>query len=335
MKVLLYTESEKQLKNSGLGHALMHQMEALETQGIEYTTDPNDSYDIAHINYYLLNSYLLAQTLKLRNIPIVYHAHSTEEDFRNSFLLSNQIAPAFKKWLITCYSLGDAVVTPTPYAKKILLNYGITSPIYSISNGINLKEFSKEPTFRNEFRKEFDYSDEDIIILGIGLYIERKGILDFIELAKKMPEYKFIWFGYTNPNLLPDKINNAIDEAKTIPNIKLPGYHESNTIKKALAGCDIYIFPTHEETEGIPILEASAMKTPMIIRDIPVFEDWLIDKEHVYKAKDNDEFIELIRLMVNHKLDDLTENAYNIAKERDLTIIGKQLKDVYMSLLKK
>ena len=31
--------------------------------------------------------------------------------------------------------------------------------------------------------------------MSAGLIIKRKGILDFIELAKRMPEYQFIWFG--------------------------------------------------------------------------------------------------------------------------------------------
>ena len=333
MKVLLYTESEKQIQKSGLGHALNHQMKALEAQGIKYTLNPNDDYDIAHINYYLIKSYLLANTLKIRNIPIVYHAHSTEEDFRNSFLFSNHISPAFKKWLITCYSLGDAIVTPTPYAKRILVDYGITKPIYPISNGVDLTQFKRDAYDKLEFRKHFGYSEKDKVVLGIGLYIERKGILDFIELAKEMPQYQFLWLGYTNKAILPEKIVEALDEAEKIPNLKLPGYVESDIIKMALASCDVYVFPTHEETEGMPVLEAAAMRTPMIIRDIPVFEDWLIDKKNVYKASSNDEFKILIDLIINHKLKDLTDEAYLIAKERDLKIIGQELVKVYESLL--
>ena len=31
---------------------------------------------------------------------IVYHAHSTEEDFRNSFIGSNQLSPLVQKYLV-------------------------------------------------------------------------------------------------------------------------------------------------------------------------------------------------------------------------------------------
>ena len=117
MRILLYTENEKLLAKSGLGKAIKHQMKALELAGISYTTNPFDDYDILHINTYFPVSYRLACKAKKRGKKIVYHAHSTEEDFRNGFVFSKQVSPLFKKWLIRCYSLGDVIVTPTCYSK--------------------------------------------------------------------------------------------------------------------------------------------------------------------------------------------------------------------------
>ena len=143
MKVLLYTEFEKMNGKSGLGKAIKHQIKALKENNIEYTTNTKDDYDIVHINFYGPNSYLLAKKAKKLGKKVVYHAHSTEEDFRNSFILSNQVAPLFKKWIIKCYTLGDHILTPTPYSKKLLENYGIKNPITDISNGIDVKFFEK------------------------------------------------------------------------------------------------------------------------------------------------------------------------------------------------
>ena len=120
MKVCLYTEGEKIVCKSGLGKALYHQEKALESVGIEYTTNVKDDYDILHINFYGPNSYALARLEKRKGKKIVYHAHSTEEDFKNGFIFSKQIAPAFKKWIIKCYNLGDVIITPNTYYKKIL-----------------------------------------------------------------------------------------------------------------------------------------------------------------------------------------------------------------------
>lgn len=333
MKVLLYTEGKKLFSKSGLGKAIQHQMKALEAVNVEYTTNvSSDDYDIIHINYYGPNSFCLAKNAKKNGKKVVYHAHSTEEDFRNSFILSNQVSKAFKKWLFKCYSLGDVIITPTPYSKRLLEGYGIKRKIYDISNGIELNTFKKDKSAGERFRKKYNYKKDDKVIVGIGLYIERKGIVDFVELAKRMPEYKFIWFGYSPLSAATQKVRKAVNTK--LDNLTFAGYVEQDVIKEALNGCDVYIFPTYEETEGIPIIEACACQTPSIVRDIPIFEDWLEDGVNVYKAKDIDGFEEKIKKIINKELPLLGAKAYEVAKARDIKKVGEQLKEVYESLLK-
>lgn len=331
-KVLLYTEFKNALKDSGLGKAIKHQEQALKENGISYTLDKNDDFDIAHINFYGPGSFLLAKKAKKNGKKVVYHAHSTEEDFRNSFIFSNQIAPLFKKWLKKCYSLGDAIITPTPYSKKILEGYGLKN-IYAISNGVDTEFFKKDVELGKKFRKKYGFSEKEKVIVGIGLFLERKGILDFIELAKRLPEYHFIWFGYTADALIPKKIKVAIKNAPK--NLLFPGHVPAETIKSALSGADLYLFPTFEETEGIPALEAAACEQKAILRDIPVFEGWMKNEKNVYLAKDVNDFEEKIKSILEGKLPDLTKEARKTAIKKDVRKTGKELIQVYESLIKK
>ena len=64
MKVLLFSEGMNLIKISGLGRAIMHQQRAMELNGIEYTLDPKDSYDVVHINTLGLKSKHLAKKAK-------------------------------------------------------------------------------------------------------------------------------------------------------------------------------------------------------------------------------------------------------------------------------
>lgn len=329
MKVLLYTENEKMLSKSGLGKAVRHQQKALEDNNMEYTKNVKDDYDLVHINWYGLKSYRLAKWAKKHGKKVVYHAHSTEEDFRNSFKFSNQIAPLFKKWLIKCYSLGDVIITPTPYSKRLLEGYGLKN-ITAISNGIDTSFFKKDAEAGKAFREKYSYKEGDKVVMAIGLYLERKGILDFVELAKRLPQYKFIWFGYTDLKLVPAKIKTAVNTK--LPNLCFAGYVEPDMIKAALSGADMYIFPTLEETEGIPILEACACRQKALIRDIPVFGEWLEDGKHVYKAKTIDEFEKKTVDILEGRLKDLTEEAYKVALEKDIKTVGKELINLYISL---
>ena len=331
MKILLYTDNEKVIGKSGLGKAIKHQMKALELNNISYTTDPNDEFDILHINTYFPASYEFAKKAKENNKKIVYHAHSTEEDFRDGFIFCKQISPIFKKWIIKCYSLGDVLITPTLYSKKLLESYeGLDKKIYAISNGVDIDKFQRNEELGIKFRKKYGFKPTDKVIIGIGLYIRRKGIVDFVELAKKLPNYKFIWFGYSPLSAATKDVRDAVNTK--LDNLTFAGYVEPEMIIGAMSGCDLYIFPTLEETEGIPVIEACACRCKMLIRDIPVFDGWLEDGVNVYKAKDIDEFENKIIDIIEEKVPNLTDNAYKIAEERSLANVGKQLKDIYESI---
>ncbi len=334
MKVLLYTEGLKTVGKSGLGKAIQHQQQALDYEHIDYTLNPKDDYDILHINTYFLKSYLIAKRAKKKGKKIVYHAHSTEEDFRDGFIFCRQIAPLFKKWLIKCYSLGDVIVTPTPYSKRLLEGYkGLENKkIYAISNGIEMNFFKKDKKLGEKFRKDYHIKKDEKVIIGIGLYIERKGIVDFVELAKRLQEYKFIWFGYSPLAAATKPVRDAVNTK--LDNLLFAGYVEKEVIREAMNGCDLYLFPTLEETEGIPIIEACACETDAIIRDIPIFEGWLEDGKNVYKAKNVDEFERKIKAFFNGELKSVVKNAHKMVAERDLKNVGKQLRQVYEEVLK-
>lgn len=319
------------VEKSGVGRAIIHQKKALELNDVPYTTDPNDDYDIVHINTIFPQSYLAAKKAHKEGKKVVMHAHSTEEDFRNSFIGSNMAAPLFKQWLITCYRQGDIILTPTPYSKSLLDRYHIGRRIIPISNGIELDYFKPEKSWRKDFRKEFGFSETDKVIIAVGLYIERKGILDFVEIAKEMPDYKFVWFGFTNLNTVPAKIKEAV--TTKVDNLYFPGYYPRNLLRKAYAGADLFFFPTYEETEGIVLLEALAAKIPVLIRDIPIYQGWFEDGKNVYKGMNNDDFKEKITGIVDNRLPNLTKEGYKVAQERSIQNIGKELKKIYEELL--
>ncbi len=333
MKVLLYTSKIKDLEKSGIGMAAKHQQQALKLVNVPYTLDSNDDFDIVHINSIFPDSLVMAKKAKAKGKKVIFHAHSTEEDFRNSFKFSNIASPPFKQWLKICYSQADLLLTPTPYSKHLLENYKLDKEIIPISNGIDLSFWKTDDNARQRFRQKYGFKENDKVIMSVGLYIERKGILEFLELAKRMPEYKFIWFGYTAPSLRTIKVSDAMKH-KT-DNVYFPGYISSSELRDAYAGADIYIFPTREETEGIVLLEALAMKIDTIISDIPIYDDWLTDGYNVYKAKDIDEFEAKIKGLLNGDLPKVSEQGYKVAKERDIKKIGLKLKQIYEKVLDK
>ena len=101
MKVLLFTGARKLFSISGLGRAILHQKAALTHIGIDFTENLNDNYDIVHINTYTPQSKRLAKKARRSGKAVVYHAHSTKEDFERSFIGSTMLSPLFKRWIVS------------------------------------------------------------------------------------------------------------------------------------------------------------------------------------------------------------------------------------------
>ncbi len=326
MKVYIYSEAMDKIGKSGVGRAIFHQMNAAEQNGIEIVDDIKDA-DVVHINTVLPKSLALAKKLKKRGVPLVYHAHSTKEDFRNSYIGSNAAAGLFKKWLIKCYNQGDVIVTPSEYSKKLLREYGIKKRVFAISNGIDLKDYVRSREQGEKFRRRFGYSPNDKIIMSAGLLFKRKGVDDFVELARRLPQYKFIWFGDADLKFVGKEIRDAVKNAPS--NCNFAGYVKKPILQAALSGSDLFLYPSREETEGIVVLEALAMKTPVLLRDIPVYDEWLINGENGYSARDIDEFEEIAVKILEGELPDLSEDGYRTVSEKSIDKVGAKLKQAY------
>lgn len=306
------------------------QRDSLEENGVQVTADPGEDYDIVHLNSIFPSDYWMARKARRTGKKVIYHAHSTREDFENSFVGSNLFASLFQKWLVKCYSQGDLILTPTEYSRSLLLSYGIQKPIAVLSNGVDTVRFQKNQSVRMQFRRAYGFTEEDKVVLSVGLYFERKGILDFVELAYRMPQYQFIWFGYTPDIQIPAKIRRAVHTH--LPNLTFAGFVPPEELKRAYSSCDLFLFPSHEETEGLVVLEALSCEIPVLIRDIPVYRGWLRNRSDVYKGKNLYEFERLIEGILQSELPDLTVSGRKRAVERDVFRQAGKLYRYYGSL---
>ncbi|MDD3027875.1 MAG: glycosyltransferase [Erysipelotrichaceae bacterium] len=333
MKIKLYVGNENTVKLSGIGKAFYHQQKALELNNIEYTTYNKDKdFDLVHINTPFINSYFEAKRAKRLGKKVIMHAHSTEEDFKNSFMFSNTLAPLYKKWLIKLYNQGDHIITPTPYSKKLLESYGIDIPITPISNGIDLGRFKNSRENEYQFVEKFKISPEDKLVISVGWVFERKGFDTFVEVASNFPDVKFIWFGDVEKSA---PTGNILKILKNLPdNVLMAGYVDSLTLIGAYSRCDVFFFPSREETEGIVVLEALACRCKnVLLRDIPVFDGWMKGGVNCHMGNDSNDFISLINDIVYNESNSLANAGYEVASQRNIKEVGKQLIAVYHETL--
>ena len=163
-----------------------------------------------------------------------------------------------------------------------------------------------------------------------GLYFRRKGIEDFVEVARRMPDVRFIWLGSINLWIIPRKIRDLVLYNHP-ENVEFPGYFKGAVFQGAMSGSDAFFFPSYEETEGIVVLEALASGQHVVLRDIPVYNGW-IDEDSAELCHNVDEFVESLRKILDGKVDK-REAGYRVAESRSIDDVALQLVKAYQTVL--
>ena len=327
MGVQIYSGALSLVAKSGVGRAVEHQRQMLRRCGVEVTDESRADARVVHCNTVLPDSPFAALWARARGKKVVYYGHSTQEDFRQSFRGSDQLSGLFRRWIRFCYNCGNVVVTPTEYSRRLLESYGVRRPIYVLSNGVDTDFFRPMPEARQAFRSRYGLTEQDKAVISVGHMIARKGLPEFLELARSMPQVRFFWFGYTAPELVPAVIREALANAPE--NVTFPGYVSREELREAYCGCDVFAFLSHEETEGIVVLEALACGIPTVLRDIPVYEGWLHHGVEVYKAASQEEFRTQVEGLLDGTLPPLREAELDLARGRSLEQMGRRLRAVY------
>ncbi|MCX6731893.1 MAG: glycosyltransferase family 4 protein [Candidatus Parcubacteria bacterium] len=334
MKICLYLEFYHFLggiffKNTGTGllSSYENQKKTLRSLGIEFTEKWDDSCDILQINTPWLKSLWLMKKVRRLGKKIIIWSHVTAEDMKGVFWFGSLVSPLLKIYYTYVYGLADVVFCPSVYTKSLLVAYGLPEEkLVAQSNGVDLKFFFKDEQKRAAYRTQ--YNCKGLVVGTVGLVIPRKGTDTFLELAKKYPRHQFIWFGKIYSKLLAKPLPKILPD-----NVKFTGYVDD--ICAAFNALDIFIFPSYEENQGMVILEAAAVGLPILVRDIPVYRDWLKHGENCLKAKNNEEFkICLDRLINDQNLKNrLSEGAKILAQKESIDFLNKNLFLTYQRLL--
>jgi 1,2-diacylglycerol-3-alpha-glucose alpha-1,2-glucosyltransferase len=335
MRVCLYLEAENVVARSGFRTAFARHLQALQRMGIPVTTDPSEDFDILHLHWFGPRSLYYLKRAKQNNKIVIAHAHSIGAyDFKDSFTLSNTFAPLYEKYLHYFYELSDAICTPSEHAKCLLQAHGITKPIYVISNGVDLERFRFDEQARSLYRKRLAL--KNFTVFCAGNVIPRKGVLDFLEVARRLPQFDFVWFGHVwSPILAFDiEMHQALDERP--PNVKLPGFIEDAA--GAFCAGDLMFYPSYGETHGLVLFEAAALRRPIVMRDLPEYAlAGFRSGENCLMGKTIDDFCEqIVRVSRDAALCmRLTQEAYRLAEANSLEHVGLALRRLYTMLLER
>ena len=160
--------------------------------------------------------------------------------------------------LITCLSedTRQDVIARCPQAATAK---NIVTPI-----GIDLSRIDQARSARARIRAELGLSDNDVLILFVGVLIPRKGIKDLVAAWRLLPmDSRVHLLLIAQPIALDESLavdelvrsDNRVRHLKRVPYENIPEYFHAG---------DIFFFPTHREGFGIVVGEAMASRLPVV-----------------------------------------------------------------------
>ncbi|RZH69435.1 glycosyltransferase family 4 protein [Natrinema altunense] len=323
MKISHYFEFEDHV-TGGIHESVVHQRKMLDRLDLEYTVEPTLDADVFHCNLMGPRSVWYAKRARSRGVPVVANTHVTAEDFGDSFRFTNALAKPLSPYLRWAYGLADALVCPSEYNRDLIETY-TDVPTTVISNGVDRGKLEGFESLEAEYRERYDLSPPTVFL--VGHVIKRKGLETFVELARRLPGLDFAWFGPLDLSLKGRETTNLIEDAPD--NCTFTGFVDD--IRGAYAAGDIFCFPTHEENEGIALLEAMTAGKPLLVRDIETFS-WLEDGEDCLKVADAgaDGFADALERLKDPTLRNrLGTNAARRSEAFSLSTVANRYRSLY------
>lgn len=267
------------VEGQGVGSAYLEQVNLIKTGAPEIFDvhiNKRIKSDINHYHTIEPQSYLRMKTSKGVNVAYV---HFLPETLDGSIKLPKPIFYLFKKYVMSFYKQADYLVVVNPIFIKELVRLGIPeNKIKYIPNYV-----SKEQFYPQEFnqiektRTKYHMDPKEFIVLGVGQVQTRKGVIDFVEVAKKNPELTFVWCGGFSFGNITDgykELKEVYDNPPT--NVKFLGIIPRSEMNDMFNMADVLWMPSYNELFPMAILEASNTHTPILLRDLELYEDILL-----------------------------------------------------------
>lgn len=311
---------------TGLLSSYRNQKRVLEQLGIPYDEHFDGSADILQINLPWFASLIAVKQARRKGKKVVMWAHTTMEDALQVFRFTKYLKKTLRWYLTYAYRQADQVFCPSTYTKSLLLAYGLPEEkLLVMSNGVDTSLYCKNPELRECFREEHNL--KGVVIGTVGLVIPRKGVDTFLELAARFPEQQLLWCGAIYSGLIAEKLPATLPK-----NICFTGFVQDSIA--ALNAFDIFLFPSYEENQGMAILEAAAVGLPIIVRDLPVYRDWLFDSENCLKATDTASFEGAIKRILEDTAlrKRLIKGSLLLAKQESTDRLAERIGQAYADL---
>lgn len=201
------------------------------------------------------------------------------------------------------------------HAKRIERIHGV---------GIDMNRFSSIKTGREEKRKQLGIDNDEFLILSVGELGRNKNHIIVLEAMRRLKERK-CHFLLAGKGKLREEFEKYIKTNHLENCVTLLGHRFD--IPEILNAADVFVFPSFREGLSVALMEAAAMKLPIICSKIRGNTDIVITEESYFDNRSPEQLTDVIQWFME------ADNKEKI--EQIVQINCKNLQKYYLSEVQK
>lgn len=219
----------------------------------------------------------------LWRVPHVHTYHTHYMEYRHYMPFPSAFARRAIIWIARHYcGRTNHVIVPSSGIKDAVLSYGVDAPVTVIPTGIDTRDRRSDVPLPDLLAKyRLDAPDEPArkrLLVSVGRLGREKNIRFLIRAMAKMREAGEPVHLFMIGNG-PDRaeIEVEIETLRLRDDVTLTGYVDRDDVLSFLRACELFIFASKTETQGLVLLESMAMGTPVVAIDATGVHDLVGD----------------------------------------------------------
>jgi len=226
-----------------------------------------EHFELVHIHTPFVAHYAGLEIARALGIPCVATYHTFFEEYLFHYVPG--VPRAWLKGLARHFSRRqcnalDAVIVPSRAMEAALGRYGVTRPLYVLPTGIPPAQFHGGES--SYFRQRYDIGKERKVLLFVGRVAHEKNIaflIDMVDAVRRTEPSVLLLITGEGP-ALPGLRAHA-ERRGLAEHVRFLGYLDRHSeLHDCYRAADLFVFASRTETQGLVLLEAMALGTPVV-----------------------------------------------------------------------
>lgn len=332
LTINMFSSADK-VAGQGVGSAYLEQVGLIKEEGRDFfNVNVNKLFakcDIQH--FHTVDPLFYIQMLSPKTLNVAY-CHYLPETLSGSVKLPGIAMSIFSQYIVSFYKRADKLVVVNPIFIEDLVGYGVAREnIAYIPNYVSKEQFHPiDPEKKKALRQSLGFKESDFIVFDAGQVQTRKGVLDFVEVAKQCPDLQFVWAGGFSFGAITDGYAELKKIVENPPqNVHFIGMVEREKMNDYYNLADVLFMPSYNELFPMTILEAVNVGLPLVLRDLDLYKSILF--ADYLTANDNEGFVAHLRQLSQDRAayQKASEQSAKIAQYYSKEHVMEKWKDFY------